>query len=129
MTTETIKIISTENAPSAIGPYSQATKANGFVFCSGQIALDPKTGTLVGDDVETQAKQVLKNLEAVLIAAGSSFDKVVKTGIFLKDMNDFKVVNDIYATAFSKHKPARATVAAAGLPMNVLVEIDCVALA
>ena len=82
----------------------------------------------MGDDVETQAKQVLKNLEAVLIAAGSSFDKVVKTGI-LKDMNDFKVVNDIYATAFSKHKPARATVAAAGLPMNVLVEIDCVALA
>ena len=77
MTTDSIKIISTENAPSSIGPYSQATKANGFVFCSGQIALDPKTGTLVGDDVETQAKQVLKNLEAVLIAAGSSFDKVV----------------------------------------------------
>ena len=128
MTTKTIQIISTDNAPSAIGPYSQATKANGFVFCSGQIALDPKTGTLVGDDVETQTKQVLKNLEAVLLAAGSGFEHVVKTTIFLKDMADFKAVNDIYSTAFSHHKPARATVAAAGLPMDVLVEIECVAL-
>ena len=120
--------IQTAQAPTAIGPYSQAMKANGFVFCSGQIALDPQTGQLVGHDVESQTQQVLKNLLAVLEAAGSSAQQVVKTTIFLKDMADFKTVNTIYAQTFDTHKPARATVAAAGLPMDVLVEIECVAI-
>ena len=123
-----IDIVSTTHAPVAIGPYVQATKANGFVFCSGQIALDPQSSQLVGDTVEAQTIQVLNNLFAVLKEAGCDASKVVKTTIFLKDMEDFKVVNEIYATYFSDHKPARATVAVAGLPLNVLVEIDCIAL-
>ena len=123
-----MEIIKTDQAPAAIGPYSQAVKANGMVYCSGQIALDPQSGTLVSDSVEGQTHQVLANMKAVLMAAGSDVDRVVKTTIFLKTMDDFKTVNDIYANFFGSHKPARATVAAAGLPMDVLVEIECIAL-
>ncbi len=123
------EIISTENAPGAIGPYSQAIKANGMVFCSGQIPIDISTGEFVSDDVAEQADQVLKNLGAVLEAAGSGFDRVVKTTVFLADMSDFAAMNDVYARYFSDNKPARATVQAAGLPKGALVEIDCIALA
>ncbi|KAA0218347.1 RidA family protein [bacterium] len=123
------KIIATENAPKAIGPYSQAIAANGFIFCSGQIALDPKTGSLVGTTAAEQAAQVMKNLAAVLTASGSSLAKVVKTTIFLKSMNDFAAVNEAYAKAMGEHRPARATVEAARLPKDALVEVDCIALA
>ena len=123
------EIISTENAPGAIGPYSQAIKANGMVFCSGQIPLDIATGEFVSDDVGEQTEQVLKNLGAVLEAAGSGFDQVVKTTVFLADMGDFAAMNDVYARYFSDNKPARATVQAAGLPKGAKVEIDCIALA
>ena len=122
-----MRYIDTKDAPAAIGPYSQAIEANGFLFCSGQIAIDPETGTLIGTDITSQTTQVLKNLSAVLIAGGARLEDVVKTTIFLKDMADFKTVNDIYALTFSSHKPARATVAVRELPMDVLVEIDCVA--
>ena len=121
--------VSTENAPGAIGPYSQAIKANGTVFCSGQIPIDPATGEFVSDDVAEQTEQVLKNLGAVLEAAGSSFDHVVKTTVFLADMGDFAAMNEVYGRYFSDNKPARATVQAAGLPKNARVEIDCIALA
>ena len=121
--------VSTENAPGAIGPYSQAIKANGMVFCSGQIPIDPATGEFVSDDVADQTEQVLKNLGAVLEAAGSSFDQVVKTTVFLADMGDFAAMNEVYARYFSDNKPARATVEAAGLPKNARVEIECIALA
>ncbi len=123
-----LKIVNTPNAPAAIGPYSQAIIANGFVFCSGQVCLTP-TGELGGGPVADQAKQVLSNLKAVLEAAGSSMSKVVKTTIFLKNMGDFSTVNEVYAQAFGDHRPARATVEASGLPKNVLVEIECIALA
>jgi len=123
------EIISTENAPGAIGPYSQAIKANGMVFCSGQIPIDISTGEFVSDDVAEQADQVLKNLGAVLEAAGSGFDLVVKTTVFLADMSDFAAMNEVYARYFSDNKPARATVQAAGLPKGARVEIDCIALA
>ena len=122
-----MKVVSTNKAPQAIGPYSQAIVANGMVFTSGQIALNPQ-GEIVCDDVEGQTKQVLTNLKAVLEEAGSSLDKVVKTTIFLSDMNDFKAVNEVYATFFDSHKPARSTVAVKTLPLNVKVEIDCIAL-
>jgi 2-iminobutanoate/2-iminopropanoate deaminase len=121
--------VSTENAPGAIGPYSQAIKANGMVFCSGQIPIDPATGEFVSDDVAEQTEQVLKNLGAVLEAAGSSFDQVVKTTVFLADMGDFAAMNEVYARYFSDNKPARATVQAGGLPKNARVEIECIALA
>jgi 2-iminobutanoate/2-iminopropanoate deaminase len=121
--------VSTENAPGAIGPYSQAIKANGMVFCSGQIPIDPATGEFVSDDVADQTEQVLKNLGAVLEAAGSSFDQVVKTTVFLADMGDFAAMNEVYARYFSDNKPARATVQAGGLPKNARVEIECIALA
>jgi len=120
--------ISTPDAPQAIGPYSQAVSAGGFVFCSGQIALDPKSGELVGDgDVAAQTRQVLSNLEAVLAAAGTSLSRAVKTTIFLADMNDFAVVNGIYGERFTSDPPARATVEVSRLPKDVLVEIDAVA--
>ncbi|GIK52326.1 MAG: RidA family protein [Planctomycetaceae bacterium] len=125
----TARIIATENAPKAIGPYSQAVAANGFVFCSGQIALDPKSGNLVGTTAAEQAVQVMNNLSAVLAASGSSLAKVVKTTIFLKSMNDFAAVNEAYAKAMGEHRPARATVEAARLPKDALVEVDCIALA
>ncbi len=119
--------VQTEKAPSAIGPYSQAVVANGMVFTSGQIALTPE-GEMLENDVTVQTKQVLKNLTAVLEAAGSSLDKVIKTTIFLDSMDDFATVNEIYAEAFGDHKPARSTVAVKTLPKNALVEIDAVAL-
>ena len=123
------EIISTDNAPGAIGPYSQAVKTNGMVFCSGQIPIDVATGEFVSDDVAEQTEQVLKNLSAVLEAAGTSLNNVVKTTVFLADMNDFAAMNEVYARYFSENKPARATVQAAGLPRGARVEIDCIAIA
>lgn len=122
-----MKFVQTNKAPSAIGPYSQAVVANGMVFTSGQIALTPE-GVMLDGDVVVQTKQVLKNLQAVLEEAGSSMGGVVKTTIFLASMDDFVTVNEIYATAFGSHKPARSTVAVKTLPKNALVEIDAIAL-
>jgi 2-iminobutanoate/2-iminopropanoate deaminase len=121
--------IETENAPAAIGPYSQAIKAGGFVFVSGQIPIDPQTGQFVAGGIAEQTGQVLKNLAAVLAAAGSGLDRVVKTTVFLADMKEFSGMNEVYATFFSSPPPARATVAAAGLPRDARVEIEVVALA
>jgi len=124
------QIIQTTNAPGAIGPYSQAVKANGFLFTSGQIPMDPATGDLVGDDVEAQTHQVMKNLQAVLAAGGTDFSAVVKTGIFLKSMDDFAVVNRVYAEWMGGECfPARSTVEVSRLPKDVLVEIDMCACA
>ena len=123
------EIISTENAPGAIGPYSQAVKVGGMVFCSGQIPIDIATGEFVSNDVAEQTHQVLKNLSAVLEAAGSDLNNVVKTTVFLADMNDFTAMNEVYAEYFSNNKPARATVQAARLPRDARVEIDCIAVA
>ena len=123
------EVIATKDAPQAIGPYSQAIKAGGMVFCSGQIALDPATGTIVGGEVAQQTEQVLKNLAAVLAAAGSSLDRVLKTTVFLKNMSDFAAMNEVYGRHFKTTPPARSTVEAARLPKDVLVEIDVVALA
>jgi 2-iminobutanoate/2-iminopropanoate deaminase len=120
--------VATSNAPQAIGPYSQAIKANGMVFCSGQVALDPATGELLNGDVRAQTERVLKNLEGVLAAAGTSFDQVVKTTVFLKTMADFSAMNEVYAKFFPAPPPARSTVAVAELPRQALVEIDVVAL-
>ena len=119
--------ISTDKAPAAIGPYSQAVRSGDFVFCSGQIPLDPETGKLSGDDIETQAVQVIKNLKAVLRAAGLDLTHVVKTTIFLKDLGHFSVVNKIYGGEFGEHKPARATVEVSDLPLGALIEIECIA--
>ena len=124
-----MKFVQTEKAPSAVGPYSQAVVANGIVYTSGQIALTPEGGDeLLSEDVIVQAVRVMKNLEAVLEEAGSKLDNVLKTTIFLADMNDFAVVNEVYEEAFASHKPARATVAVKTLPKNALVEIDAIAL-
>jgi 2-iminobutanoate/2-iminopropanoate deaminase len=123
------QVIHTEYAPQALGPYSQAIKANGMVFCSGQVGLVPSTGAFAGEDVATQCRQVMENLKAVLAEAGSSFDKVVKTSIFLIDMGDFATVNEIYAGYFNAAPPARETVAVKTLPKNALVEISVIALA
>ncbi len=120
--------VSTPNAPQAIGPYSQAIKANGFIFVSGQIPLDPKTGQLVAGTIEDQTHRVLQNLKAILEAGGSQLNQVVRTTIFLKDMNNFSKVNEIYASYFTQPFPARATVEVARLPKDVAVEIDVVAL-
>jgi len=122
-----IKTIQTDRAPAAIGPYSQAILANGFLFTAGQIALDPKTGQIVGGDVVAQAERVLANLRAILEEAGSSFADVVKTTVFLSDMADFPRVNEAYAKAFGNARPARSTVQAAGLPRGVFVEIEAIA--
>lgn len=121
--------IQTDNAPAAIGPYSQAIKAGGFVFVSGQIPIDPQTGQFVAGGIAEQTEQVLKNLSAVLEAAGSSINKVVKTTVFLADMKEFTGMNEVYATYFSGPPPARATVAVAGLPRDARVEIEAIALA
>ncbi|MEJ2501232.1 MAG: RidA family protein [Campylobacterales bacterium] len=123
-----MKFVQTDKAPQAIGPYSQAVKVNGMVYTSGQIALTPE-GEMCENDVVVQTKQVLKNLAAVLEAAGSGLEKVIKTTIFLDSMDDFATVNEIYAEAFGDHKPARSTVAVKTLPKNALVEIDAIALA
>ena len=122
-----MKVVSTNKAPQAIGPYSQAIVANGMVFTSGQIALN-EYGEIVSDDIVEQTHQVLKNLQAVLEAAGSSLDKVVKTTIYLASMDDFATVNEIYGAYFDNHKPARSTVAVKTLPLHVSVEMDCIAL-
>ena len=124
-----LRSIHTQHAPAAIGPYSQAIVVDGLVFCSGQIALDPATGQVVPGDVAVQTERVLRNLSAVLEAAGSSLAGVAKTTVFLSDMGDFAAMNEVYARHFGDHRPARATVAAAGLPKGVSVEIECVALA
>jgi 2-iminobutanoate/2-iminopropanoate deaminase len=123
------RIISTDQAPKAIGPYSQAVsvEAGRMVFMSGQIALDPEKGQLIDGDVAAQTEQVMKNLAAVLAAAGCDFSHVVKTTIFLADMNDFSRVNEVYARSFASAPPARATVQAAGLPKGARVEIEAIA--
>ena len=121
-------VVATEQAPAAIGPYSQAIAAAGLVFCSGQIPLDPVTGQIVEGDIEIQTRRVLDNLTAVLQAAGSSPEQVVKTTIFLADMNDFATVNTIYAEYFGTEPPARSTVQVARLPRDVRVEVEAIAL-
>lgn len=120
--------VASASAPAAIGPYSQAVLAGGFVFCSGQIPLDAATGAVVGSTAAEQTAKVMSNLQAVLVAAGCDFTRVVKTTIFLKDIGDFAAVNEAYAAAMGEHRPARATVEVARLPKDVLVEIDCIAL-
>lgn len=123
------QIIRTDAAPGAIGPYSQAVKANGFVFASGQIPTDPATGQFVAGGIAEQTEQVLRNLSAVLEAAGSSLQHVVKSTVYLADMQEFAAMNEVYARFFANDPPARATVAAAGLPRDARVEIEVVALA
>lgn len=120
-------VINTEKAPQAIGPYSQAIKANGFLFASGQIPLDPQTGEIVAGGIVEQTHQVLKNIQAILGSEGLSFDSVVKTTVFLKDMNDFGAVNNVYAEYFSQPAPARACVQVGKLPKDVSVEIEITA--
>jgi 2-iminobutanoate/2-iminopropanoate deaminase len=126
-----LETISSPDAPAAVGAYSQAVKANGFLFCSGQIPIDPSTGKLIESNLAAeQATRVLKNLEAVLKAAGTDFQRVVKATIYLADINDFKAVNDVYASYFTGPvKPARATVQVGALPLGARVEIDLIALA
>lgn len=123
----TVQYLHTKDAPAAIGPYSQATTAGGFLFTAGQIALDPGTTQVVEGDVAAQAEQVMKNLTVVLRTAGCAWKDVVKTTIFLADMADFAKVNDVYGRHLGETKPARSTVAVAGLPRGVRVEIECVA--
>ena len=122
------QIVFTEDAPRAIGPYSQAVKAGGFVFASGQIPIDPATGEFVPGGVAEQTEQVMRNLTAVLTAAGSSMEKVLKTTVFLVDMNDFAAMNEVYGRHFHSSAPARATVEVARLPRDARVEIDLIAL-
>lgn len=122
------EIIHTDRAPHAIGPYSQAVRAGNLVFASGQIPTDPATGEFVSGGIAEQTEQVLRNLSAVLEAAGTGLDRVVKTTVFMADMVDFAEMNDVYARFFASEPPARATVAAAGLPRNARVEIDAIAL-
>ena len=122
------EVIATNDAPKAIGPYSQAIKANGFVFISGQIPLDPATQELINGDVAAQTERVLQNLSGILKAAGSSLQQVVKTSVFLKSMSDFANMNEVYSRYFNQAPPARSTVEVARLPKDVLVEIDVIAL-
>jgi 2-iminobutanoate/2-iminopropanoate deaminase len=124
----TRETISTDKAPKAIGPYAQAIVANGLIYTAGQIPLDPQTGNIVDGGIKEQTRQVMKNLRAVLEAAGSSLNQVVKATVFLKDMGDFAVMNEVYAEYLGEAKPARSTVAVAELPRNALIEIDLVAL-
>lgn len=121
-------VIATASAPAAIGPYSQALVAGGFVFTSGQIPLDPATKAIVSGGIREQAHQVMQNLKAVLEASGSSLESVVRTTCFVKDLNDFAGFNEVYGTYFSSEPPARSTVQVARLPLDVLVEVDCIAL-
>lgn len=122
-----LKRIQTDNAPHAIGPYSQAIVAEGLIFTAGQIPLDPKSGELVGGDIREQTRRVLENLSAILDASGASLKSVVKTTVFLADMGEFAAMNEVYTTFFNEHKPARSTVQAARLPRDVKVEIDAIA--
>ncbi|HQR53609.1 MAG TPA: RidA family protein [Burkholderiales bacterium] len=124
-----MKKIATDGAPKAIGPYCQAIKHGGMVYCSGQIPLDPQSMQVVTGDIEAQTEQVLKNLAAVLAAAGSDFSQVVKTTVFLQDLEHFTKMNAVYERAFAGHAPARSTVQVARLPRDVLVEIECIAVA
>jgi 2-iminobutanoate/2-iminopropanoate deaminase len=121
-------IISTSNAPKAIGPYSQGIRANGFVFVSGQVAIDPSTQQVVAGDVVAQTERVIQNVSAILKAAESSLEKVVRTTVFLKNMNDFAAMNEVYGKFFNSTPPARSTVEVSRLPKDVLVEIDVIAL-
>lgn len=121
-----MKTIHTDKAPKAVGPYSQAIETNGFVFCSGQIGIDPKSGELV-EGLEAQVHQVIKNMQAVVEAANSDFNHIVKTTIFVKDMATYAKVNEIYGSYFPDHKPARATIEVSNLPKNALVEIEAIA--
>ncbi len=123
-----IEIVATDRGPKAIGPYSQAIRANGFVFLSGQIPIDPKTQQVVEGDAAAQTEQVLENLKAVVEAAGSTIQRVVKTTVFLADMNDFAAMNEVYSRYFVTHPPARSTVEVSKLPRNVRVEIELIAL-
>ncbi|HKS28152.1 MAG TPA: RidA family protein [Pyrinomonadaceae bacterium] len=123
------EIIKTERAPNAIGPYSQAVRAGGFIFCSGQIPFDPETGQFVPGGIQEQTEQVLRNLMAVLEAAGSSMDRVVKTTVFLSNLNDFGAMNEVYARFFGEACPARSTIEASRLPRDARVEIELIALA
>ncbi len=120
-------VLSASGAPTALGPYSHAVRAGGFLFCSGQVALDPATNTLVGDGAAAQAEQVFKNIRAVLAAAGVDLGAVVKTTVFLASMDDYKAVNGVYARAFGGHRPARSAFATSGLPLGALVEIEVIA--
>jgi len=122
-----MEIITSSHAPAAIGPYSQAVRVGSFLFCSGQIGIDIETAELAGDDVETQTQQVFKNIRAITKASGLDLKDIVKTTVFLTDLDDFAVVNNIYANEFGNHKPARSTVQVARLPMDALIEIECVA--
>jgi 2-iminobutanoate/2-iminopropanoate deaminase len=122
-------VVATKDAPQAIGPYSQAIKANGFVFTSGQIAFDPATSQIIQGDVAAQTERVLKNLEAILKAAGSGLERVVRTTVFLKNMGDFAAMNEVYSRFWKSAPPARSTVEVARLPRDVAVEIDVIALA
>ena len=123
------EVIATNAGPKAIGPYSQAIKANGLVFVSGQVALDPATQQLLDGNVAAQTERVLQNLSGILKAAGSSLEQVVKAGVFLKNMSDFAAMNEVYGRYFTQNPPARSTVEVARLPKDVLVEIDVIALA
>jgi 2-iminobutanoate/2-iminopropanoate deaminase len=122
-------VISTDRGPKAIGPYSQAIRANGFIFVSGQVPFDPATGQIIEGDTARQTARVLDNLKAIAEAAGSSLDRAVKVGVFLKDMNDFQAMNEVYGRYFGENPPARTTVEVARLPRDVRVEIDLIALA
>jgi len=122
-----LRVISSEKAPAAIGPYSQAIQAGNLLFCSGQIPLDPVSGEIVTGDIHRQAEQVMENISAVLSAAGAGFNDVVKATVFLVEMSDFGAVNEVYGRYFSEHKPARSTVAVKALPRGVLVEIEVIA--
>ena len=121
--------VKTQHAPAAIGPYSQAIKAGGMVYAAGQIPLDPASGQMISGDIQAQTERVLENLRAVLTAAGSSLEAVVKTTVFLKSMGDFAAMNEVYSRSFTGTPPARSTVAVADLPRGALVEIECIALA
>lgn len=122
-----LEILSTDTAPAAIGPYSQAVRCGNLLFCSGQIPLDPVSGEVAAGGIKCQAEQVMKNIAAVLTAAGIGFDDVIKTTIYLIDMADFATVNDVYGGFFTDHKPARSTVAVKALPRGVLLEIEIIA--
>ncbi|HEX7674991.1 MAG TPA: RidA family protein [Bdellovibrio sp.] len=121
------KVIHTDNAPKAVGPYSQAIQMGDFLFCSGQISIDPKTNEVFTGDIKTQTEMVMKNVEAVLTAANMNFSNIIKTTIFITNMADFATVNEIYAKSFKEAPPARSTVAVAALPKGVNVEIEVVA--
>ncbi|MFQ5593022.1 MAG: RidA family protein [Anaerolineae bacterium] len=122
------EVIRTEGAPAPVGPYSQAIRVDNSIFTAGQIGLDPTTGKLVDGDIQAQTRQVLQNLSAVLEAAGTSLDKVVKTTVFLSDLNDFGAMNEVYAEFFTDHPPARSAVQVARLPLDALIEIEAVAI-